>query len=251
MAAACLLHLLCAYRCFGEEQNRPGAAILSVGPAFERRKAVAVSESARPRHGFQLLSGYLLSRMLWRRWRRQESRPAVCVAASKLSILEHGNLMDGGEGLRVPQEKRPRHCLQLSAMLWTQCLHLSRPWRNLICLDSKVQTTRSVPLPCGHEAVRLLHGHLSKLWHIVLSLAAGSRCGAGPKIQPQLPEAEITHGAQLVRGRCLAADSHCSEFDCSDGWNCFRIGTVAGFPWLQSLTEDSPQLRVENEFGQA
>ena len=41
------------------------------------------------------------------------------------------------------------------------------------------------------------------------------------------------------------------RFDCSDGWNCFRIGTVARFPWLQSLTEDSPQLRVENEFGQA
>ncbi|CAE7938238.1 unnamed protein product [Symbiodinium necroappetens] len=66
-------------------------AILSVGPVFERRKAVAVSESARPRHGFQLLSGYLLSHMLWRRWRRQESRPAVCVAASKLSILEAGS----------------------------------------------------------------------------------------------------------------------------------------------------------------
>ncbi|CAE7351850.1 unnamed protein product [Symbiodinium sp. CCMP2592] len=62
-----------------------------VGPAFERRRAAALSESARSRHGFQLFSGYLLSHMLWRRWRRQESRPAVCVAASKLSILEAGS----------------------------------------------------------------------------------------------------------------------------------------------------------------
>eukprot|EP00439_Symbiodinium_sp_Y106_P066790 s122_g10.t4 len=69
--------------------SRP--AILSVGPASERGKAAAVSESARSGHGFQLFSGYLLSHMLWRRWRRQESRPAVCVAASKLSILEAGS----------------------------------------------------------------------------------------------------------------------------------------------------------------